>query len=350
MTKGMQKRKYIILIFIILILIFIVILYINRPINKLFYLEADICNFISSMDSSNDMLAITDNGKIYCYNYDNSNVKVILEESDIVFYKRNGHSLIIHKDGSIYIDKEGGFEGKLIGKIEGAVSGDITLIHAAIVTNTGELYMYGNNMYGGNEYNILGTLDRNNISKFEKITTTDNVLKVVCCPSQTYLLTDTGNIYMAGNLFKLKHKEFKKLDCSEYITDICRNDQILFVLNNIGDVYEIGNSFEYFNGGLFYKQSNLKDIVAISANTKNAAAVDRNGRLYFWGKNVDKYYDIGKMEPKLIKGIKNALDVYCTEDYAYIIKNDNILAVPIYRQNKVIKLIEKYNIFVPHFK
>jgi len=338
-----MKKKIIIITTTVIIIL--VLFYLNRVTNLSIDRVDGIEQFFESRDESNNLYGITEDGDIYSFNYRNT-AELIIEQSEIIFYKKNRDiSLIINKDGSIYLDETGGFGGKLIGKIEGAVRGDTTTIHTAIVTDKGQLFMYGNNMYGGDEYNILGTGEINKLEEFQEIPILNNITQVIFGCANTYVLTKSGDIFMSGEEGNLRYTKFQKFDTTEKIINICGNENSVFALSQQGEVYEFGYLTLRFRGGLFDKVENLEEIGSISVASSNAAGLTKDGELYCWGRDIYKRNTMEYMEPTKIGNFSDAVEIYCTEDYIYVISKDNIICVPFNRENKLLRLINTFNIF-----
>lgn len=308
----------------------------------------DIIQFFPSKNASGHLYGLTSNGKIYCYYKNKNKVDVIIEESDIIFLEMGMQSLIIHKDGSIYIDEAGGFEGELIGTIEGAVSGDTISTHTAIITDKGQLYMYGYN--DAKRYNLLGTGDTQRLDKFTLIELPDKIVKVDYGSTYTFLLTDNNKIYRTGYLGNLNYTTFCEYEQWKAFVDIQSSHTSVFALGTHGKIIMMDNSYDIFFPSLSEKLDMVNNIKDFTVASQNVLGVSSDGELYYWGRDLYKPDEENSINPQKIKNIGIIEEVYSTGGSVYAIKADEIICIPLDRENRLIKFINKYNIFRPHYK
>ncbi len=329
----------------------ITIIYIASSVyNKTFERMDDIVQFVAVNNGTENLYGLTDNGKIYSYNHKKRKVETLVDKSDIIFMKIGSQSLIIHKDGSIYVDKTGGFEGELIGKIEGAVSGDTISSHTAILTDKGHLYMYGYNERGRDEYNILGTDKNHKLDQLTLIELPEAIVKVDCGTEYTALLSEEGKLYTTGRFGLEKNSIFTENVQEEVIVDLQSNKQSVYALKTNGEIVRVNNYHaEDFSVSEFREVEN-EVFVSLSVAAVNGLCVNSEGELFYWGRDIYKPDVRDSHRAKKMDGISNAEEVYCVGFYAYVIQSDKIICVPLERQNKIVRFINYYNIFYPHYK
>lgn len=343
MIGNKIKKKYIV-VFLLSILV-IILITMSTPNNKPFEIMDDI-KFYSTLPDGN-LYGLTEKGKVYCCNINNNIIDVLFEESDIIYLGGRDRSLIIHRDGSVYIDEVGGLGGTFIGKVEGAVNGDTSSSHTAIVTDDGKLYVHG--YEGSTDWNKLGTGNKFNLDQFQLIELPQKIIKVDCGRTNTFVLTESGELFWTGDMSGKFGYTFAKYDINKQIKDIQSNDTSFFLLDENGNVDLFCNNVD-INGDM--PTNGLKDIVSLSVSTYDLLAINNAGVLYYSGKDIYKLrvYNGNYISPTKISNISDAREVYCSSMHAYVVKDDKIICVPLDRENRIKQFIHKYNIFAPHVK
>ena len=209
--------------------------------------------------------------------------------------------------------------------------------------------MYGHNEWGGNEYNVLGTGDKHKLDQLTLMKLPEKIIKVDCGPNHTFLLSDEGTLYVTGMIGTL-YSEFTAFNGGYGYTDFQSNYSATIFLKENDKM--VKNS-PYDRNFFLMDSSELynKNFVSFSLGKQTALGVTNSGNVYYWGRDVYKPDDINAIvHPTKIKEIKDAKEVYCTWGHAYIIKEDTIICAPLERQNKIVRFINYYNIFAPHYK
>ncbi|NLL74069.1 MAG: hypothetical protein GX237_11155 [Clostridiales bacterium] len=345
MMDKIKNKKALKVLIAILVLIFIYNLFNVKNIH--FEKMDDIIFYSSLPDGTENLYGLTGSGKIYCFNYKKGKVEVVVEESDIIYFGGRERSLIIYSDGSIYIDETGGLEGNYIGEIEGAISGDASAYHAAIITAKGEVYICGKN--SSENSNILGSGNRYELDEFQLIELSEKVVKVDCGLFNTLLLTENGGLYWSGDLMDKYTYTFKKHEESEDIIDIHSNDYTSFVLHKDGDVTGFGSGSDFCF--LAVDTHGFNNIISFSVSANNAIGINNKGELFYCGDDIYNTNGLNNiLYPQKLKGIRKAKEVYCSDMNAYVIQKNKITCIPLDKENRLKKFINYYNIFAPHYK
>lgn len=269
------------------------------------------------------LYGFSNDGSIYTYSYEASEPSKQVGDENLIFYKNKGRSLIIKQDGTIFLDQTGGFNGKKIGKVPGAIMGDFSEHHVAVVTKDGELFMYGENKNGeiGQEGTVI-------LNQFTKINNIPYVRKVVCGEIYSCILSSEDELWISGKLGTNQWELFTKQTTTYPIKDVDGGEYTIFYLDTMGDLYCFGTypiEYESLNG----KVEGLSNIQFISVARGNTAVIDKEGNIYYIRSDqiFDRYWD--RVEPIKIAEQQNVVELYCTEHYVYTFDQDKIKIIPV---------------------
>ena len=153
--------------------------------------------------------------------------------------------------------------------------------HSFGLTNLGNLYVWGDNIYGQ-----LGIKNKKSFIP-EKLNFEKKIIKVSCSETHTLLLTNEGDIFSCG-------------------------------LNNYGQLGlgEIKNSKEFIKLEKDDENKILPKFKEIKSNFKSSIALDIKNNIYYWGKSIldKKITKLPKKFNYLSKNIPEISDIYITKN------------------------------------
>lgn len=210
--------------------------------------------------------------------------------------------------------------------------------HMGIVTEDGQLVMWGDNEYG--DFGI-GTVSLDGRQGFTE--SAKGVIAVACGyyystailkPDGTMWVCGRNNCGQLGNETREDSADFIKLD--DNVVKIGAGDGYFIYLKKDGSLWGVGNVSE---GRLLYKndgsdiikpQKLMSGIRDFSTSTRNTGVINTKNELYMFGANVFGQLGIGNNENSIymdlpVKVMDDVRSVSVGNDYVLAVKNDNTL-------------------------
>ena len=343
----MKKKTWIFIIVAVLILLAVLILFISnfsiRYVNKIngsvHYNENNLY-----IPYSKYLFEISEDGMITQYNISRLGEKRSIEKAttfrlNFSVKKYISWELFIAENDDIMFGDIKGTEHKKLGKVKNVEcislgkneKGD--LIRSAVVTSDGLLYVQGDNSTGA-----LGIEEKQVNNEFVQVPNLQNIVKAVCGINCILVLNADGEVFISGTLGELSYQTFTKLEVPEKVKDISASDttETLLALDTSGNVYEIGVTFftkDYYDEwtkykdvlfySSFHKISKLKNIVSITTFKIAACAIDKDGKVFYWGAQMTGKSTELKKVFKCVYGLPKYNSVWIS-GYFYVLSDDKI--------------------------
>ena len=215
--------------------------------------------------------------------------------------------------------------------------------HSLILKNDGTLWGCGNNNYG--ELGLGDTINRNT---FTEITTNTNNIKSVCCGSaHTFILKNDGTLWGCGNneygqlglgdsnnrttFTEITNNtdDIKSVYCGANYTFILKNDDTLWGCgyNGYGNL-GLGDTTNRYT--FTQVTTNADDVKSVYCNGSHTFILKNDGTL--WGCGQNNYGQLGLGDTnhrytfvQVTTNTDNIKEIYCGENYTFILKNDGTL-------------------------
>jgi hypothetical protein len=229
---------------------------------------------------------------------------------------------IIGRNRSVYIADKKSYRTTSTSNVNKIFAND-TDQSAFFLTDSGEVYVYGNNEYGQ-----LGLVTTNNVLTNPLLLPDIKDIKMV---SQTYyatyLLSNDGNVYVMGTVENQRVSLSKIDDISDIVSMSANKNSIVF-LGNDGSVYGYGNNFygvlilkDKFEG--IHKILDGEDIKQIQLSEKYLYILTSGGKIYYAGGRTEgKKY---KSNIKEVENIKNVKQITVGKFFAVALTYDGKL-------------------------
>lgn len=285
-----------------------------------FRIAGDIISYATRGD---DLIGLTESGTLIVYDNKGKEKKTI--PSDIIYLSQSGYLFYIKKDGSIVTNIDDNFNGEVIGKIPGAVSGCFWYDMFAIVTDKGELYFRADEeilFQFNNSIIVDGWTKINDVSDVKKALLVRNSGE-----NALMILNKKGEVYFSVRDKLLKGPSFNKISEDVNIVDISNDALSFLMLDDQGNVYEMGRSMfseQYSYIDHMSKVNSLCNVMKISSDHGLGAALTIKGDVYIWGiRDFTKgkaYYFRTIFETLFDEEYENII----ASKYLYAIKGDKV--------------------------
>ncbi len=337
--KDITKKIIFMVLFIncLIVIVFLLFVYKNGYEQIEFEKEPD---YICSSPFSNKLAVITD-GNLTVYNQSGKSQKVNIGTKLISAYPLETSIFIITEKGDLY---EILYEDKQdVSNMEAILANvkyftyyeetEEELSSYAAITNSGELYVWGSN-----ENLMLGLGDIEYVEEPTKVDYISHVKKIDFGDKRTLLLTETGEVYQAGEScfdgeeqipMSTPNFVFTKVEDVSNITDInCSGDvAMIFTDNQIDYWVESEHSYDYLEEDYLAACKEIP-FKQFSYGDRYWMGVTKDGNIYFKGIDlmgvVCKSLEIYN-EPVEIKNINNVDCIYAGETVAYVKTGNEII-------------------------
>ncbi len=315
------RKYYIIAIVICMIAVIIIFRYINKKKVVTFTVSEDITSLCLWDDK---LIGLTKDGNLI--EYDQTGKERKTNQTNIRYICPNGR-LIIKNDGTIITDLDKTtYEGKVIGKIPGAISGDTTKSFDLIfiVTENGELY------YHDGDSKMITFQYTEPIEGWKRVEYYKNVKKAAINDSGLSLFIINGEVYSTWDIINTK-SSINKVSKNYIITDIVVSVYSALFLDEQGNVYELYQSMRTDDS--FYQPQKVEQInnaAKVYAVGGQRAVITKDNKVYLWkkeriheGKELKYEYYYGEISNTEWDDI--LLDGH---DYFYAIKDNKVSKIP----------------------
>lgn len=184
-----------------------------------------------------------------------------------------------------------------------------------LINDNGQLYSAGDNRYGalGQQLTLTKAIDEQSVS-------TPNVIDMDAGLAHSAIVTDTGNVYIFG--YKINETP-QLVEGIENVEKVEINQYGAFVLKSDGTVYA-----GWSTDGSTWTDIGLVDIVSIAARGRHFLALDSQGNVYGYGDNRYGQLGTGdilsKDTPELISTISNVDDIIVAHKHSIFVKGGEI--------------------------
>lgn len=286
-------------------------------------------NTVSHYVYNDHFLALTKDGTLYVY--DKHGKQMLTNQTDICFINTYGDLLFIKNDGSIISDiNEDTYEGTVIGKIPGAVSG-CKCYSTVIVTDKGELYF--RDREGGSPFKFR---DTEQLDGWIKINDVKEVTKAVIAGDSAstalFILNNKGEVYCCSDYSSYGGDTLMKLSEDYIITDISQCCDTFFLLDDQGNLYEFGNDIrkQYWHLDQITKLERFKNIEKLTTSFGQGTVITANQQVFVWQKKKVFFGKACEWELRFGELLEQGWDeiVPASEDYIYVIKDRVASRIP----------------------
>jgi len=184
--------------------------------------------------------------------------------------------------------------------------------HSGILTDDGDLYMWGYNMGGGVGVGYIYSIEPIPVLISQKLFGGERIVALYLNNFMSSAITETGKLYLWGKLPKLIHPDNFG---GEKVLMFRNSSEHYGVITEIGHVYMwgdnsygglgVGENFEYGENKLKYSPGSTvpillpqsyfdnEKVIALDLKWENSAAITESGKLYMWGRNEYGEFGLG---------------------------------------------------------